>query len=331
MVHPIWNDFPAVQQGLVEVKKIIKEELRLAHPQVKYKIIEYLDAPGKYIRAGLSLLLAQAVEGEISKSKLYFAAGIEVLHLATLIHDDVIDGAESRRGIIAMQQTFSNRIAIYAGDYLLAYSGRLIATGQELMGEPELEKTSPVNQRILERILAGELAQLINQNKSDMTMKDYLKQIKGKTAFLFALACQLGAYTLPTNHQNMQAAFRAGQAIGMAFQLSDDLLDFQLTQEDIGKPALQDVQNGIYTAPLLLAMRQDTSLAKLVHSKANQVWTQEELNLLQEKLENSQAYAFTQNLIASYIEKSEDFLARIRLKKDLHIAPFLDKMMARNY
>lgn len=331
MVHSIWNDFPAVQQGLLEVKKIIKEELRLAHPQVKSKIMDYLDAPGKYVRAGLTLLFAQGVEGEIQKAKYYFAAGIEVLHLATLIHDDVIDGADSRRGIVAMHQAFSNRIAIYAGDYLLAYSGRLMAMGQELMGPPEMENASPVDQRILERILAGELAQLINQNRSDMTMKDYLKQIKGKTAFLFALACQLGAYSLPTNRKNMQAAFRAGQAIGMAFQLSDDLLDFQVKKEAMGKPGLQDVRNGIYTAPLLLAMRQDASLASLVQSQANQDWTEAQLTLLQEKLEHSQAFDATQKLIAKHIQKSEDFIAQMTLTKDLQIDHFLKKIMARNY
>lgn len=79
------------------------------------------------MRAGLCLLFAQMKEGQIHQSKLYFAAYLESLHLATLIHDDVIDGADKRRGVITVHQQFSNRIAIYTGDYLLAYSGRLLA------------------------------------------------------------------------------------------------------------------------------------------------------------------------------------------------------------
>lgn len=331
LVHPIWKDFPAVQEGLVAVKGIIKEELRLGHPQIKSKIMDYLDAPGKYIRAGLTLLFAQAVDGRIDESKLYFAAGIEVLHLATLIHDDVIDEADSRRGLVAMHQTFSNRIAIYAGDYLLTYSGRLMAMGQERMGNPEMEKATGFDQRILERILAGELAQLINQYNPAMNLKDYLKQIKGKTALLFALACQTGAYSLPMDQKNMRLAFRAGQAIGMAFQLSDDLLDFQVTKEMMGKPSLQDVQNGIYTAPLLLAMQSDKTIADLVHQQAKTEWSQAQLDLLQEKLNQGQSYQETQHLISKYLVKSENAIGQMRLAEDLDIADFLEKMMARNY
>ena len=331
LVHPIWNDFPAVQEGLRTVKGIIKEGIRLGHPQIKAKMIDYLDAPGKYIRAGLCLLFAQAVDGKIEESKLYFAAGIEVLHLATLIHDDVIDDADSRRGIAAMHQSFSNRIAIYAGDYLLAYSGRLMAKGQELMGEPQAKQPSPTDHRILERILAGELVQLLNQYNPTMTIKDYLKQIKGKTALLFALACQIGSYTLTMDQKNMRAAFQAGQAIGMAFQLSDDLLDFRVTEDRMGKPGLQDVQNGIYTAPLLLAMQEDESIAHLVHSQAKADWSASQLHYLQEKMEKSQAYEQTQQLISKYVAKSATFIGKMALEKDLEIEYFLKKIMARKY
>ena len=127
----------------------------------------------------MTLLFAQAVEGRIDESKLYFAAGIEVLHLATLIHDDVIDHADVRRGVDAIHQQYSNRIAIYAGDYLLAYAGRLALIGTEKLNVDK-EAFGFTNRRVIARILAGELSQLMNQNKSTMTMKDYLKQIKGK-------------------------------------------------------------------------------------------------------------------------------------------------------
>lgn len=329
MVHPIWNDYPAIREGLVEVKRIMKEDIRLVHPQVKAKVHAYLDAPGKYIRAGLTLLLAQALDGKITKDKLYFAAGIEILHLATLIHDDVIDGAASRRGISTMHETLSNRIAIYAGDYLLAYSGRLMARGQELFGEPEGIYKNPIDQRILERILAGELEQLLNQYNSTMTMKAYLKQIKGKTAFLFGLACQLGAYSIPVDYKKMRRAFQAGQAIGMAFQLSDDLLDYQVSANQLGKPAMQDIQNGIYTAPLLLAIQEDASIADLIFNQNQESWPDEKLVEIQARLEATQSFTRTQAIIASYLTKATNQL--MNLEANIDIANFLEGVMLRQF
>jgi heptaprenyl diphosphate synthase len=331
LVHPIWNDYPVIQSALSDVKKIIKEDLRISHPQVKEKINEYLDAPGKYVRAGLTLLFAQAVDGQIKEAKLYFAAGVEVLHLATLIHDDVIDEADSRRGIASIHKSFSNRIAIYAGDYLLAYSNRLMAKGLEAMGALREEKDRPFDERIIERILAGELAQLLNQYEYSMTMKSYLKQIKGKTAFLFALACQLGAANLPANQKNIRYAFNIGQAIGMAFQLSDDLLDYQVSKEAMGKPSLQDVQNGIYTAPLLLAMREDASLLSLLKSQEKGSWTESKLQELQSKVGASKAYRRTQELILNYLKKSQKFLIKMELVKPMDLDDFLQDLMERKF
>ncbi len=124
------------------------------HPAVTAKIVEYVEAPGKYLRAGLCLLFAQMTEGKISRSKLYFAAHLEVLHLATLIHDDVIDGADKRRGVEVAHQQFSNRIAIYTGDYLLAYSGRLLGKGLRFLDVTQ-DDLNLGNDKLMETILRG--------------------------------------------------------------------------------------------------------------------------------------------------------------------------------
>lgn len=161
MVHQIWNTYPEIERGLEEVKSIILSEMMVLHPAVTSKIVEYVEAPGKYLRAGLCLLFAQMTEGKISRSKLYFAAHLEVLHLATLIHDDVIDGADKRRGVTAAHQQFSNRIAIYTGDYLLAYSGRLLGKGLRFLDVTQ-DDLNLGNDKLMETILRGELSQLIN-------------------------------------------------------------------------------------------------------------------------------------------------------------------------
>lgn len=309
MVHQIWNAHPEVKQGLEEVKSIILSEMMVLHPAVTSKIVEYVEAPGKYLRAGLCLLFAQMTEGQISKSKLYFAAHLEVLHLATLIHDDVIDGADKRRGVEAAHQQFSNRIAIYTGDYLLAYSGRLLGKGLRLqeLTENDLDLG---NDKLLEIILRGELSQLVNQFDTQMTMKAYLKQIQGKTAFLFGLTCQLGSFIPGQSKKDSHLAFRAGQALGMAFQIRDDLIDYRLDVEKSGKPRLQDIQNGIYTAPLLFAMSEDRSIRQRLQNYI-QTPSHEGLDVIIEKLFATNAIAKTEGLIVAYLNKMRSHLNRL--------------------
>ncbi|MFZ2952819.1 MAG: polyprenyl synthetase family protein [Streptococcus suis] len=309
MVHQIWDAHPDIKKGLEEVKTIILSEMMVLHPAVKTKIVEYVEAPGKYLRAGLCLLFAQMKEGQIHQSKLYFAAYLEVLHLATLIHDDVIDGADKRRGVITVHQQFSNRIAIYTGDYLLAYSGRLLAKGLRLQDLSQ-EDMNLGNDKLMETILRGELSQLMNQFDTEMTMKAYLKQIQGKTAFLFGLSCQLGAFVPGQSKKESGLAFRTGQALGMAFQIRDDLIDYQLDVRVSGKPQLQDLQNGIYTAPLLFAMRENKSIRSNLVDYI-QTPTPQALADLANKIMTTNAIDETEKLIDSYIKKSKSFANRL--------------------
>ncbi|MBF0787589.1 MULTISPECIES: polyprenyl synthetase family protein [unclassified Streptococcus] len=307
MVHQIWENHPEIQRGLEQVKRIMLTEMRVVHLAVREKIVEYMEAPGKYLRSGLCLLFAQAVDGQIKPEKLYFAAYVEVLHLATLIHDDVIDEADIRRGIVVAHRQFSNRIAIYAGDYLMAYAGRLLAKGIRLM-QLEKDELGSFNERLLEGILAGELAQLMNQFDTSMTMKRYLKQIQGKTAFLFGLACQLGSLQNGTPLKQTSPAFRAGRSFGMAFQLRDDMIDYQLTAQESGKPARQDIQNGIYTAPLLFAIEEDKSIRQdlvfLIESKEEALVSQ-----IIDKINRTKAKEQTRALMQAYLYKMEQQLA----------------------
>ncbi|WP_105128400.1 polyprenyl synthetase family protein [Streptococcus suis] len=309
MVHQIWNTYPEIERGLEEVKSIILSEMMVLHPALTSKIVEYVEAPGKYLRAGLCLLFAQMTEGKISRSKLYFAAHLEVLHLATLIHDDVIDGADKRRGVTAAHQQFSNRIAIYTGDYLLAYSSRLFGKGLRLL-EVSRDDLDLGNDKLMETILRGELSQLLNQFDANMTMKAYLKQIQGKTAFLFGLACQLGSFVPGQSRKDSSMAFRSGQALGMAFQLRDDLIDYQLDVAESGKPRLQDIQNGIYTAPLLFAMQEDNSVRQLLQSYI-QSPNQEDLEVITERLFATNALAKTESLLTAYLKKMRSYLDRL--------------------
>lgn len=303
MVHAIWKRHDDLDAALLSVKKIMMSELSTIHPDVKQKIIDYINAPGKYLRAGLCLYLAKEVEGHISKGKLYLAASIELLHLATLIHDDVIDEADLRRTLEPFHKTYTNKIAIYAGDYLLAYAGRLSNKGYRLLEPADTKSMDMMQYQLIERILVGELTQLMNQNNLSMTMKSYLKQIKGKTAFLFGMACQLGAWNPRISKKELQAARRMGIYLGMAFQLSDDLIDFRSPKNQSGKPRMQDIQNGIYTAPTIIAIQESSEARTLLGTKQNKQWEQWELNAFYDHLVSLNSFHKTETLLEKYIDK----------------------------
>ncbi|MBJ8349088.1 polyprenyl synthetase family protein [Streptococcus zalophi] len=305
MIHTLWENYPEINKALEEVKEIMLTNISVIHPEVKQKITDYINASGKYVRAGLLVMLAKATDGEIKTGKLYLAASVEILHLATLIHDDVIDQAGTRRGIETLHQSFSNKIAIYAGDYLLSYSSKLALKGFEdiLKGSKDLHY-SKNNYRIIERVLSGELSQLMNSFNEDISAKAYLKQIRGKTAFLFGMATKMGVITAHRSAKELNLAFNVGQSIGMAFQLTDDLIDFKKPQVSSGKPQLQDVQNGIYTYPLIIAKSENKLIQPFLSKKKRENWSQKDLIYLQNLIKTTSGFLATEQLINRYIAKS---------------------------
>lgn len=310
MVHKIWRNHPEIAQELLKVKHIMKSELQLKIPEIEEKVRDYMEAPGKYLRAGLCLMFAQLTPEGITEAKRYTAAAIEVFHLATLIHDDVIDQADHRRGIQSMHIQASNRIAIYAGDYLMAFAARLLSKAHYQLQE------NPLDSWIMESIIVGELNQMANQFKLGMTMYDYLRQIRGKTALLFAASTFAGFYSLQQSAWKNKQAFYVGQAIGMAFQLQDDLIDYRMPMSESGKPRMQDVQNGIYTAPLIFALQEQPQLTQHLFQDPT-LWTQEALDELQQTLVESGVYAQTERLIQQYITKAEKRLKSIAKPEQL--------------
>lgn len=304
MKKSLWSGSPNIEKNLKIVKKIMKENLNLPSEELRKKIESYIDAPGKYLRAGMVLSLGELTDGEILKGRLYLAASVEVLHLATLIHDDVIDGANLRRGVCTLQTAYSNKITIYAGDYLMAYSIRLLLKGLKLLDKKKAEKM-PTNLDLLviEKILSGELTQLVNQNDSKITMKEYIKQIRNKTATLFAYSAQLGVYSPNKKRLTMYKAYKFGISFGIAFQLLDDLYDFTKISVHTGKPRYQDLKNGIYTAPMIFLREENSSVIQMLNN-INQSKSDENLTSLLGELKKSNAINKTKMLINEYKQKA---------------------------
>ncbi|MCD8503172.1 MAG: polyprenyl synthetase family protein [Bacillaceae bacterium] len=202
------------------------------------------------LRPAYSLLCANLGPEQDKEKSIAVAAALETLHMATLIHDDVIDDSDSRHGRPTLHSTQGNNFAIYTGDYLFCVCFTILSRHSTSLSHLEF------NARSMEKILSGELDQLDSRYKYQVTVKDYLSRISGKTAQLFAVSCYSGAIQSGASRYLTMRAWNMGHYIGMAFQIMDDVLDFKGDYQDVGKPIMADIRQGNYTLPLIYAMKQ---------------------------------------------------------------------------
>jgi len=211
---------------------------------------EYLtQAPGKFLRA-YALLTCAEEESGVRPSAAKAAAAVELLHLATLIHDDVIDNAGTRRGLKTLMKKFGARQAVITGDYIFCLALRL-ASEAAMNEDRDLTEELP---RIMETICMGELLQSINHRNFALSGNGYLRIIAGKTAALFEGCFFAGAMLGETSRPEAREYARIGWHLGMIFQLTDDCMDYESTAEQAKKPVLSDFEQGVVTLPLIVAM-----------------------------------------------------------------------------
>lgn len=219
---------------------------------------------GKLLRPAFVLLTAQAGPEYNADRSIAVASALEVLHMATLIHDDVIDDADMRRGVPTIHSKFGRKYAVYTGDYLFCVCFKILSAHADSVENIDF------NSKNIEKILMGELNQMKDLYHTNVTLKDYLKRISGKTAQLFALSCYSGAAASKASRKLLYHAKNAGHFIGMAFQIIDDILDYTSTNDGLGKPVLSDVKQGNYSLPLIYALQQhrDVFLPLLIKKEA---------------------------------------------------------------
>lgn len=242
-----WNEYPKIQENLIQVKKLISQRLVINNKSIEEAITKFSSTGGKMIRPALFFLFADFGEKKQQEQLIKVAASLELLHSATLVHDDIIDDSPTRRGMPSVQSRFGKDVAVYTGDFMYTSYFELLA---ECMSEtPFLLK----NAQAMKKVLQGELTQMTCTFNPDQSINDYLRNINGKTAELIRLSCQEGAYFGGSDKKLQARAKRIGSAIGLAFQIYDDILNFSLELGDEQKPILTDVRQGIFTLPLLIA------------------------------------------------------------------------------
>ena len=208
-----------------------------------------VSAGGKRIRPTLTVCAAYAAtsgDRPVSDDAITGAASVELVHLGSLYHDDVIDEAETRRGVPSVNARWSNIVAILSGDFLLARASALAASlGAEVAGL--LADT-------IGELCRGQVLELQHLYDVSRTEEDYTSTIEGKTASLFATSCRIGGMVSKVDDPTLDALTRFGHHLGMCFQIVDDCLDLTATDEALGKPSGQDLVEGIYTLPVIYAL-----------------------------------------------------------------------------
>ncbi len=216
---------------------------------------EYLDgvtthliyAGGKRLRPMLAIASATSGAREATREDLLGGVALELLHLASLYHDDVMDEAEVRRNVDSVNARYGNLIAIVAGDYLMARSAAIAADlGVEMAG---------LLARTLAWLTRGQVSEVRTAFSVHRTEADYYEAIEGKTASLMATSCRAGAITAQLSGEETEALTEFGRCFGMIYQLRDDILDVIATDNQLGKPAGQDLAEGVYNLPTLFALR----------------------------------------------------------------------------
>ncbi|WP_307290764.1 heptaprenyl diphosphate synthase component II [Bacillus sp. SORGH_AS_0510] len=247
------------------IEKKLEETIQTDSRLLKQASMHTLQAGGKRIRPVFVLLAGKFGNYDIHVMK-NVAVALELIHMASLVHDDVIDDADLRRGQPTVKSKWDNKIAMYTGDFVFALA---------------LELMTHINKPVAHKILAntivevtvGEIQQIKDKYRFNQNLRDYLRRIKRKTALLIAVSCQLGAIAAGVEESVHKRLYRFGYYVGMSFQITDDILDFTGTEKELGKPAGSDLLQGNITAPVLYAMENEAIRHEIlkVHAEMDSV------------------------------------------------------------
>jgi heptaprenyl diphosphate synthase len=244
-----WEDQPELSGRLEKVREIILQRAGSDDPDVRGAVSQLLAASGKMLRPAFVLLASQFGAPD-PEGILRTAAAVEMLHMATLVHDDIIDGAPLRRGAATLHALRGPRVAVLAGDWLFASCFSLVA---DLGGEKHGGELA----RLVTRICGSEISQSSQRFAVSTSIRRYLRRIAGKTAALFALAFHVGAVQASCPETQVSVLRRLGYCLGMGFQIVDDILDFSPDGAETGKRPGGDLSQGIYTLPVVHSLRAD--------------------------------------------------------------------------
>jgi len=288
----------AIQKSLMEplsdylprFEEVYRKTLN-SNVKIINSIITYISRQkGKQLRPALCLLSAKLC-GEPSENTYKAAALIEMIHVATLIHDDVVDEAKIRRGWPSVNRIWKNKLSILVGDYMFSKALTNMIHIKDFNALNILSKTA-------ERLSQGEILQIEKNIKKDMTEKIYYKMVSDKTASLFSAACELGGITVIEDVEKHRALSEFGEKFGLAFQIRDDLLDIIGNVDKMGKPTAFDLKKNIQTLPLIhIFNKLSTSEVKKLKRKLRYHLKRSEINAIRKLIRDEGGIEFAEEQI----------------------------------
>ncbi len=241
-VHTLIGD------SLRNVERIFQEELASRHPFVEEVLGHLAGYRGKRMRPMLVLLTAQACGG-VEHAHCVLAAAIEMIHTATLVHDDVLDEATTRRHVATVNSRWSNETSVLLGDYMFTHAFHLTSSLGDAQACRAIGRATNI-------VCEGEMSQVAERGNLDLSEDQYFEIIEGKTAELCAVACELGARHAGSSESVCAALDGYGRDLGIAFQIADDLLDVLGTERQTGKTLGSDLQKQKLTLPIIYLLSQ---------------------------------------------------------------------------
>ena len=310
-----------VVNEILKVKNELNRSIKSSEKLIYEPLKEMIDSGGKLIRPGLTILAASYGTYD-SKRIVKIATSIEMLHMATLIHDDIIDKADTRRGIPSIQAKYSSEMAVYLGDYLFAKTFKLISSDYNKVLFQNLSKA-------IMSICKGEIRQYSYRFEGNTSVIKYLKLIAGKTAALFSIAMYAGANEANVDENKKRLLAKIGLSLGMAYQIIDDCLDFSDEEKMVKKNIGNDLTQGYVTLPLLYAMSENIKIEKIVEKKTI---TKKDIENLYEMVKNTDGLKRARLLADKYTKRAYGFLSQLDENEYTYeLKRVMDKLLKREY
>lgn len=307
--------FASIADDLQQVERAIEEALETPDQLLGEVSTYILRAGGKRIRPAL-VVLSSKFPGVDVERVIPVAVAVELIHSATLVHDDVVDHAALRRGRPTVNAKWSNQVSVLVGDYLFA-------KGFSLLAQTGNNRVVRLMADVVHEMSRGELAQMASYFCTEQSEADYYQRIAQKTGYLIAESCRLGAIMAGAPEDQVQALYEYGMGIGLSFQIADDLLDFQGSEAKVGKPVCGDLKTGILTLPVIHALRCSPRAKELKALIETQRITDEDVEWVKQVLEEAGSFAYARQRAEMHLKRGVEQLKSV---PDLASRPVLEEL-----
>lgn len=292
-----------IAEDMEKYKLLFDSYLQHSDPLLHEVFLNISSRKGKMMRPMLTLLVIRLLGGVIDDKAMHTAATFEYFHTASLVHDDIVDESEQRRGVKSIHCSYGNKVAVLVGDYLLA-NGLLCAS------KVDSPRLVGIVSKAAQALASGEILQLSNVSNQSIDENVYYDIINRKTAALFSACSEAGALCASTDENVIQNMSLFGHYVGMCFQIRDDIFDYD-TSADIGKPTGNDMKEGKLTLPLIYALNHsnDEYMQKLAHKVKSGEISDDEIDELVSFTRSNGGIEYAEHVMKTFADRAKDVLS----------------------